>query len=304
MCPRVGGNTVQAMTSYAVFAEQPLQDAAGLSPAPLFLTCMLFNLGVGLPTFSSTVCGLLWIFFGQCDFTLQGNKKKRKKKRKRFSAQKRNSNQVRHGKPFGPCRWIGGRRYKKCKIQWQLLGKFKRLRMLRHQLTQRMSTCPRQVSGADLRQNDRAKPRQNPLPFFTQTVTWLCGWLGIRVGEASHPGPAGSRASKRKAETQRVVENSSEDSKLAQALLQVLQDFQSSTKEVSQPPQPPNKKGKGGITPPRKPGGSPLARILLQTLQAAITQGCSDQEVATRMVNKITRLISCAKYGYSFYFKS
>lgn len=54
-------------------------------------------------------------------------------------------------------------------------------------------------------------------------------------------------------------------------------------------PTPPNKKGKGGITPPRKSGGPPLARILLQTLQAAITQGCSDQEVATRMVNKITR---------------
>jgi len=109
------------------------------------------------------------------------------------------------------------------------------------------------------------------------------------VGEASHPGPAGSRASKRKAETQRPDESSSEDSKLAQALLQVLQDFQSSTKDVSQPPHPPNKKGKGGITTPRKPGGSPLARILLQTLQAAIAQGCSDQEVATRMVNKITR---------------
>lgn len=46
---------------------------------------------------------------------------------------------------------------------------------------------------------------------------------------------------------------------------------------------------KSGITPPRKPGGSPLARILLQTLQAAIAQGCSDQEVATRIVNKITR---------------
>lgn len=72
-------------------------------------------------------------------------------------------------------------------------------------------------------------------------------------------------------------------------MLQVLQDFQSSTKDVSQPAQPPNKKRKGGISPPKKAGGSPLARILLQTLQAAITHHCSDQEVATRMINKITR---------------
>lgn len=54
-------------------------------------------------------------------------------------------------------------------------------------------------------------------------------------------------------------------------MLQVLQDFQSSTKDVSQPAQPPNKKRKGGISPPEKAGGSPLARILI------------------RMINKITR---------------
>lgn len=72
-------------------------------------------------------------------------------------------------------------------------------------------------------------------------------------------------------------------------MLQVLQDFQSSTKDVSQPAH--NKKRKGGISPPKKVGGSLLARILLQTLQAAIAHHCycSDQEVATRMINKITR---------------
>lgn len=107
-----------------------------------------------------------------------------------------------------------------------------------YQGQQSMLTCPRQVSCADLRPHNCVKLRQNSESFFAQVVTWLCGWLGIRVGEASHPGPAGSRASKRKAETPRPDENSSEDSKLAQALLQVLQNFQSSTKDVSQPPHP------------------------------------------------------------------
>ena len=181
------------------------------------------------------------------------------------------------------------RRYKKCKLQWRFLGKLRRLRMLRPKMAQRVPTRPRQAISAALRPNDCAGLRQNPVSLLAQPVTWLCGWLGIRVGEASHPGPAGSRATKRKAETQRVVDNSSDDSKLAFALLKVLQDFQSSAKDGSEPAQPSNKKGKGGTTPPRKTGGSPLARILLQTHQAAITHGCSDQEVATRMINEITR---------------
>jgi len=138
------------MTSFAVFAEQPPQAVGGLLLAPLHLTCMLFKFGVGLPTLGSTVCGLLRLFFGQCDCTLRGNKKKRRKNCKRDPTQKRFSHLKYSRKTFGPCRWIGGRRHKKRKLQWRLLGKLKRFRMLRPHLTQRVPTCPRQASGADL----------------------------------------------------------------------------------------------------------------------------------------------------------
>ncbi len=76
------------MTSFAVFAEQPFYAAAGFSLAPSHLTCNFFNLGVGLPTLSRTVCGLLWLLFGQCECTLLGKKKKRRKKRNSFPAKK------------------------------------------------------------------------------------------------------------------------------------------------------------------------------------------------------------------------
>jgi hypothetical protein len=51
---------------------------------------------------------------------------------------------------------------------------------------------------------------------------------------------------------------------------------------------PANKKGKGGPAPVPS-GESRLARILLQTLQAAITHKWTDEMVAQRLVNKITR---------------
>ena len=51
---------------------------------------------------------------------------------------------------------------------------------------------------------------------------------------------------------------------------------------------PANKKGKGGPAPVPS-GESRLARILLQTLRAAITHKWTDEMVAQRLVNKITR---------------
>lgn len=233
--------------------------------APLHLTCVLFKFGVGLPTLGSAVCGLLWLFFGQCDCTLQGNKKKRRKKRKRVPTQKRFSHLKYSRKTFGPCRWIGGRRYKKRKLQWRLLGKFKWFRMLRHYLTQRVPTCPRQGCGADLGPNDRAKLRQVPVASLIQPVAWLCGWLGIRVGEASHPGPAGSRASKRKAETQRVVENPSRTVSLP---LPCFRFFRISKVQLRMfflsLPNPPIKSGKVGFPHLRKPVAPPLPEFFFK----------------------------------------
>jgi len=40
-----------------------------------------------------------------------------------------------------------------------------------------------------------------PLPTVSQLIAWVCGLLGVRVGEASHPGPA-NIGTKRKAENE------------------------------------------------------------------------------------------------------
>lgn len=120
---------------------------------------------------------------------------------------------------------------------------------------------------------------------FDKVVSWLCGWLGVRVGEASHPGPPDGQQTKRKVD-ETDWSTHQQDSHLAQALLQVLHSFQQDKKESRQEGNP-YKKGKGGPNP--KPAGSKLARILLQTLQSALTQGWSDETVAQRLISKITR---------------
>jgi hypothetical protein len=90
---------------------------------------------------------------------------------------------------------------------------------------------------------------------------------------------------KRKAAAAELSEDQG-DSLLAQSLLDVLQKFQHD-RQAAVTPSNPQKKGKGGPTP--KPDGSKLARILLQTIQSALTQGWSDEVVAQRLINKISR---------------
>jgi hypothetical protein len=136
----------------------------------------------------------------------------------------------------------------------------------------------------------RTKTIAPRLSFYQKIISWLVSWLGCRVGEASHPGPGrgsggGARATKRKAETIESNEDRS-DSGLAAALLEFVQQHQRRGPQTSTGP--PNKKGKGGPQP-EKQAGSPLARILLQTLQAALRQGLPDDVVANRVINKITR---------------
>ena len=66
----------------------------------------------------------------------------------------------------------------------------------------------------------------------------------------------------------------------------VLQQYQGQQNTRPHQVGPPvNKKGKGGPTP--MPTGSRLARVLWQTLQAALSQGWTDQQVAQRLVTKI-----------------
>ena len=175
----------------------------------------------------------------------------------------------------GPCRWVARRRFRVKPLKHMRRGQIKRVCLLRA-LTHARFSRQQHVY--------KPKPVQGHMPWFTKVVNWVCGWLGIRVGEASHPGPGGSRATKRKAEAFNADEV---DQGLAQALLQTLTSYQALPKHAQTVQPPPNKKGKGG--PPPRQQGSNLARILLQTLQSAMTQGLSDDVVATRVVNKLQR---------------
>lgn len=136
-------------------------------------------------------------------------KKKNKKKRPklRHTHMKR---AVPH-RSFGPCKWIGKRRFKvKFKI-YRLRGQLKRRRLL-HTLMLARSRRPVQ--------NMTQYHATCCDTWFSQVVRWVCGWLGF---EASNPGPAGSRTTKRKAEQEAEYHD---DANLAQTLLTVLQNYQ------------------------------------------------------------------------------
>ena len=180
----------------------------------------------------------------------------------------------------GSCLHIKGRRYRVQHKRYRRLGQKKRAQLLKAVHTAHW--CPNVTA--------RTKTIAPRLSFYQKIISWLVSWLGCRVGEASHPGPGrgsggGARATKRKAETIESNEDRS-DSGLAAALLEFVQQHQRRGPQTSTGP--PNKKGKGGPQP-EKQAGSPLARILLQTLQAALRQGLPDDVVANRVINKITR---------------
>lgn len=219
----------------------------------------------------NTIFCFMWFFHW---ISRSKSRRKRQKHKKRCGIHHGKRKPTSFGTKFGPCRWIKGRRFRVKKKKYRLLGLQKRRTLLfqlrRERFTgRRVSTRPRQVQSSP----------------FGKVVSWLCGWLGIRVGEARHPGPRGGNQTKRKADDADLADTH-QDSHLAQALLQVLQNFQQD-KRVVRPGGNPQKKGKGGPAP--KKGGSRLAHILLQTLQSAVSQGWSDETVAQRMVNKITR---------------
>jgi hypothetical protein len=60
-------------------------------------------------------------------------------------------------------------------------GKIKRWRLLL-QL--------RQIRRMPTTRNKTAAKSVKPSTNFSKLVNWVCGYLGVRVGEASHPGPA------------------------------------------------------------------------------------------------------------------
>ena len=173
------------------------------------------------------------------------------------------------------CRRIGGRRYRVRALKYRFHGQRKR-RLLLTGLHASRKARARQTKPAT---KCPAKPT-----LLCQLITWTCGLLGVRVGEASHPGPGHSN--KRKAQEEVLTDDS--DVGLASALLDVLQKFQNGSNPQNVRSEPPaNKKGKGGQIP--APKGSKLARVLWQTLQAALTQGWTDQQVAQRLITKINK---------------
>lgn len=116
-------------------------------------------------------------------------------------------------------------------------------------------------------------------------------WNAVRVGEASHPGPAGTRASARKRlERSWMAEegpDQTNDSTLATALLQVL-SAHTGCKQPTVAQEPPKKKGKGTGLQPSKPTG--LAQSLLQMLQAAVVQNWSDEQITAKLTDKLKRV--------------
>ena len=205
-------------------------------------------------------------------------KKNRKKKRKQPHCKNRPHRRSRY---VGICRRAAGRRYRVKFKTYRFYGQRKRCQMLKRLHTSRATQAqklPHLVKQA------------KPLPMVSQLSTWqwVCGLLGFRVGEASHRGPA-KIGTKRKAENEPQSHDDA-DAGLANALLNVLQQYQGEPNTRPYQVWPPvTKKGKGGPTP--VPTGSRLARVLRQTLQAALSQGWTDQQVAQRLATKISRYV-------------
>ena len=268
------GSTVTRVTALAELmwwrAGFPATNCKTAGALASLAICEWNGWGVPILNISSTIFYFLWLFhwYPRSRF----RKKRRKKQQSLIHVSKNKPGFI--GKQFGPCRWIAGRRFRFRPKRYRLLGLRKRRALLLKLRAERFG-----------KKQTRTVTEHMKTTQFDKVVSWLCGWLGVRVGEASHPGPPDGQQTKRKVD-ETDWSTHQQDSHLAQALLQVLHSFQQDKKESRQEGNP-YKKGKGGPNP--KPAGSKLARILLQTLQSALTQGWSDETVAQRLISKITR---------------
>ena len=117
--------------------------------------------------------------------------------------------------------------------------------------------------------------------------------LGCRIGEASHPGPAGSA---RTARVRAEAQESSPDTQLAQTLFSVLQAFQASRASSGASAEPKGDKPKGGkskgsgkgktVSTQVDPSPS-LASRLMQMLHAAVQNQWTDDKVAEHLLLKL-----------------
>lgn len=174
------------------------------------------------------------------------------------------------GPRLGPGRWVAGKRYSVRTFKHRLKRRARRAKWL--SLLRQGRPRSRRPKGRHKRQEPLARLRSfQPsascvserrgsckTSYFGRIVSWLCGWLGIRVGEATNPGP----------------ETDPQDGQLAQALLKVLHEFTHRTPKETKQAVDPGKKGKGGVRPKAaRPSQPRLAHVLMQTLQAALTAG-------------------------------
>ena len=190
------------------------------------------------------------------------------------------------GPRLGPGRWVAGKRNSVRTFKHRLKWRARRARWL--SLLRQGRPRSRRPKGRHKRQEPLARLRSfQPsascvserrgsckTSYFGRILSWLCGWLGIRVGEATNPGP----------------KTNPQDGQLAQALLKVLHEFTHRTPKETKQAVDPGKKGKGGMRPKAaRPSQPRLAHVLMQTLQAALTAGWSDETLAHRLINKINR---------------
>lgn len=125
---------------------------------------------VGFPTCFNNVYLLILLVCGMENPRSQKKRKTKKRPKMRPTHTKRSAPH----RSFGPCKWIGRRRFNvKFKI-YRLRGQLKRRRLL-HTIMLARSRRPVQ--------NMTRHHAISSITWFSQVVRWVCGWLGFRVGE-------------------------------------------------------------------------------------------------------------------------
>ena len=261
----------------------------------------LHNLGLG-----STILCLIWLLHHN---TPKKQKQKQKVRNKLHVKGFHFPKKHRMNRHIGICRKVGCRRFTVVSRKYRSLGKRKRIRLLQQQFRSR--TTGRNVSQHFDKIGQRSQNgllRVRKFLLGDQLNSWLEGWLsgnvsfsllrllldfcwdpwkGTRVGEASNPGPAASRATRNERSWDLPPETQSKDAALAQALLSVLENFQGQQPKDPAAEEPPKKKGKGGVVP--KPQGPSLAQSLIQVLQSALQNQWSDSQIIDGVTTKIKK---------------
>ena len=294
-----------------------LKDETSAFCCQLFaiLSRSFLHWAVALGKMGYSVLCLYWLLTPNTPVSFKKKKMRRKKKKIRvkkagiFNAPRK----IGCGKnrQIGRCLWVGRRRFAHTMRLYRLKGKCKRHQLLHQQMESRFGKAHSTAPLFHVNQHVH-----HGSSFFQACGEYFCGfhmfhwmrhwWLGnrqfslldpllsfcwdpmkaTRIGEASNPGPAGSRATIRKREEREA----SDDRQLAGALLAVLQNFQKQD-PAKVKGESPAKKGKGGVLKPQHSQGPSLAQSLLQMVQSAIQNNWSDEELTSRLTHRLERAV-------------